>query len=55
MSNAVSVVVTQTAVATTTMLTASSTQITIGQSVTFTAKVVAAIRHWCADRLNQVF
>jgi Bacterial Ig-like domain (group 3) len=39
-SNAVSVVVTQTAVATTTMLTASATQITIGQSVTFTAKVV---------------
>ena len=39
-SNAVSVVVTQTAVATTTLLTASSTQITIGQSVTFTANVV---------------
>jgi predicted secreted protein len=39
-SNAVSVVVTQTAVATTTMLTASATQIAIGQSVTFTAKVV---------------
>ena len=39
-SNAVSVVVTQTAVATTTMLTASATQITIGQSVAFTAKVV---------------
>ena len=40
MSNAVSVVVTQTAVATTTTLTASATQITIGQSVAFTAKVV---------------
>jgi hypothetical protein len=39
-SNAVSVVVSQTAVATTTRLTASATQITIGQSVTFTAKVV---------------
>jgi predicted secreted protein len=39
-SNAVSVVVTQTAVATTTMLTTSATQITIGQSVAFTAKVV---------------
>jgi hypothetical protein len=39
-SNAVSVVVTQTAVATTTMLTASATQITIGQRVAFTAKVV---------------
>jgi Bacterial Ig-like domain (group 3) len=39
-SNAVSVVVTQTAVATTTRLTASAIQITIGQSVAFTAKVV---------------
>jgi hypothetical protein len=39
-SNAVTVVVTQTAVATTTRLTASATQIAIGQSVTFTAKVV---------------
>jgi hypothetical protein len=39
-SNAVSVVVSQTAVATTTRLTASATQIAIGQSVTFTAKVV---------------
>ncbi len=44
MSNAVSVVVTQTAVATTTILTASATQITIGQSVTFTANSGAAIR-----------
>jgi predicted secreted protein len=40
-SNAVSIVVTQIAVATTTMLTASATEIRIGQSVTFTAKVVA--------------
>ena len=39
-SNAVSVVVTQTAVATTTTLTASATQITSGQSVAFNAKVV---------------
>jgi hypothetical protein len=39
-SNAVSVVITQTAVATTTMLTASGIQITVGQSVAFTAKVV---------------
>jgi Bacterial Ig-like domain (group 3) len=40
-SSALSFVVTQTAVATTTMLTASPTQITIGQSVTFTAQVAA--------------
>jgi hypothetical protein len=39
-SNAVTVFVTQTAVATTTRLTASATQIAIGQSVTFAAKVV---------------
>jgi hypothetical protein len=38
-SNAVSVVVTQTPVSTTTLLTASTTRITIGQSVTFTANV----------------
>jgi predicted secreted protein len=39
-SNAVSVVVTQAAVATTTILTTSPSQITSGQSVTFSAKVV---------------
>jgi hypothetical protein len=42
LSNAVSVVVTQTAGATTTTtLTASATEITVGQSVSFTAKVVS--------------